>query len=126
MRFTMKRGSDMSGFLVSNIVLYAFGDDDIKTPIANNLLAQYPTISTQVVNECSHVMRRKLSWSPDKIAEELEMLLLVVRLQTVSIEHIRQAWKIAARYGFSHYCRRRVGCMLRETIYGRHAARTGH
>lgn len=61
MRFTMKRGSDMSGFLDSNIVLYAFGDDDIKTPIANNLLAQYPTISTQVVNECSHVMRRKLS-----------------------------------------------------------------
>ncbi len=78
----------MCGFLDSNIVLYAFGDDDIKTPIANNLLAQYPTISTQVVNECSQVMRRKLSWSPDKIAEELEMLLLVVRLQTVGIEHI--------------------------------------
>lgn len=48
-------------------------------------------------------MRRKLSWSPDKIAEEMEMLLLVAYLKTVSMEHFRHAWKIAARYGFSYY-----------------------
>ncbi len=93
----------MCGFLDSNIVLYAFGDDEIKAPIANSLLAKYPTISTQVINECSHVMRRKLYWKPDKIAEELELLLFVVRLHLVDMRHIRQAWKIAARYGFSHY-----------------------
>lgn len=103
MRFTMMPGVDMSGFLDSNIVLYAFGDDDLKSRIANRLLAEYPCISTQVVNECSHVMRRKLGWKPDKIAEELEMLLIVVRLQPVDIRYIRLAWKIAARYGFSHF-----------------------
>ena len=103
MRFTIMHGVEMCGFLDSNIVLYAFGDDEIKCRIANRLLAEYPCISTQVVNECSHVMRRKLHWKPDKIAEELEVLLVVVRLQPVDIRHIRLAWKIAARYGFSHF-----------------------
>jgi predicted nucleic acid-binding protein len=56
-------------FLDSNIVLYAFGNDEFKCKIASRLLAQYPTISTQVINECSHVMRRKLRWSPEKTAE---------------------------------------------------------
>lgn len=74
-----------------------------KRQNAQNLLAQYPTISTQVINECSHVMRRKLFWSPEKVAEELEVLLILVQLKTVDIQHIRSGWKIAARYGFSHF-----------------------
>ena len=103
MRFMMKPGIDMDCFLDSNIVLYAYGDDDLKRGIAKGLLADYPKISVQVINECSHIMRRKLFWKPDKIAEELELLLVLVRLQPVDIRHIRLAWKIAARYGFSHY-----------------------
>lgn len=93
----------MDDFLDSNIVLYAYGNDDIKRNTASNLLAQYPYISTQVINECSHVMRRKLRWSPEKVAEELEILLILVRLKTVDIRHIRLGWKLAMRYGFSHY-----------------------
>lgn len=93
----------MSVFLDSNIVLYAYGDDRIKSAIAIQHLADYPSISTQVVNECSHVMRRKLVWPPAKVAEELEILLELTNLQTVDINHIRLAWQIAARYGFSHY-----------------------
>lgn len=99
----MKRGDNMGDFLDTNVVLYAYGDDVAKSPIANGLLAARPCISTQVINECSHVMRRKLDWSPDKITEELEVLLTVVALKPVGIEHIRLGWKIAARYGFSHY-----------------------
>ena len=93
----------MSGFLDSNIVLYALGDDDVKKRVASRLLADYPCISTQVINECSHVMPRKLLWKPEQVAEELEILLVLVRLQPVDIRHIRLAWAIAARYGFSHY-----------------------
>lgn len=84
-------------------MLYAYGDDLVKSTIAIRLLADYPSISTQVVNECSHVMRRKFDWQPNKIAEELEILLEVAHLHVVDINHIRLAWKIAARYGFSHY-----------------------
>jgi len=93
----------MDIFLDTNIILYAFGNDEFKRQIAHNLLAQYPTISTQVINECSHVMRRKLFWSPEKVSEELEILLILVQLKTLDIQHIRSGWKIAARYGFSHF-----------------------
>lgn len=93
----------MGDFLDSNIVLYAYGKDDKKRVVASRLLREYPSLSTQVINECSHVMRRKLEWKPERIAEELEILLLVVRLQPFDIRHIRLAWKIAARYGYSHY-----------------------
>ena len=93
----------MDIFLDTNIVLYAFGKDEFKRQIALGLLAQYPIISTQVINECSHVMRRKLFWRPEKVSEELEILLILVQLKTVDVQHIRSGWKIAARYGFSHF-----------------------
>jgi len=93
----------MDDFLDTNVVLYAFGNDEFKRNIASNFLALYPYISTQVINECSHVMRRKLRWTPEKITEELDVLLILVRLKTVDIHHIRLAWKLAGRYGFSHY-----------------------
>lgn len=103
MHFMTKQGANVAIFLDSNIVLYAFGNDEHKAKIAQNLLAEYPIISTQVINECSHVMRRKLRWDLDKIADELENVLILVQLDTVDIRHIRLAWDVAARYGFSHY-----------------------
>ncbi len=93
----------MTDFLDSNIVLYAFGDDETKSNIAYDLLAQNPIISTQVLNECSHVMRRKLKWNSEQIGKELEILLILVKLKVVDISDIRLAWKISARYNFSHY-----------------------
>lgn len=99
----MKCVVEMRDFLDSNIVLYAFSDDEIKSQIANRLLAEYPFISTQVVNECSHVMRRKLRWDAAKVADEIEILLVLVQLDIVDIQTIRLGWKIAARYDFSHY-----------------------
>ena len=58
----------MSVFIDSNIVLYALGDDESKRAVAVKLLADWPTISTQVINECSHVLRRKFKMSPVQVA----------------------------------------------------------
>lgn len=93
----------MTLFLDTNIVLYAFGANRDKRNIALGLMVQSPIISTQVINECSHVMRRKLRWEPEKVAEEMENVLILVQLKTVDIQHIRLAWKISKRYGFSHF-----------------------
>jgi predicted nucleic acid-binding protein len=93
----------MAVFLDSNIVLYALGDDEAKRAVATALLAAWPTTSTQVINECSHVLRRKLKLSPAQAAEEMEDVIDVVQLVDVSLHEIRAAWMIAARYGFSHY-----------------------
>ncbi len=68
----MAHGADMPVFLDSNIVLYALGDEESKRAVASELLAAWPTISTQVISECSHVLRRKLKISPARVADEME------------------------------------------------------
>lgn len=93
----------MPVFLDSNIVLYALGDDEAKRSVAAGLLAAWPTTSTQVINECSHVLRRKLKISPVQVAEEMESVIDAVQLADVGLYEIRNAWTLAARYGFSHY-----------------------
>lgn len=90
-------------FLDTNIVLYAIGSDESKRLVAANLLAQTPTISTQVINECSHVLRRKQRLSPDDVMRELSAVIKAVRLVNVGISEIFSAWSIASRYKFSHY-----------------------
>jgi predicted nucleic acid-binding protein len=93
----------MSIFLDSNVVLYAMGDDDAKRARGRAFLATEPTISTQVINECSHVLRRKAGWSPAQVAVELSAILDLTRLVDVRLEQIRSAWRLAERYGFGHY-----------------------
>lgn len=96
-------GAEMPVFLDSNIVLYALGDDDKKSRVAASLIEAGPWISTQVINECSHVLRRKLQWTPGKIDEHLSAILRLVQLADVGISEIRSAWALAERYGFGHY-----------------------
>ena len=96
-------GVEMSAFLDSNVVLYALGEDEAKRARGLDLIAAEPTISTQVVNECSHVLRRKAGWSPAKVAVELSVIVGLTRLVDVRLEHIRSAWQLAERYRFNHY-----------------------
>lgn len=96
-------GAEMPVFLDSNIVLYALGDDDKKSRAAVALIEDSPWVSTQVINECSHVLRRKLQWSPGKVDEHLSAILRLVQLADVGIGEIRSAWALAERYGFGHY-----------------------
>ncbi|MCP4702106.1 MAG: PIN domain-containing protein [Gammaproteobacteria bacterium] len=93
----------MAAFLDSNIVLYALSDDKAKKAPALALLAANPHISIQVINECSHVLRRRLNWPPAKVAKELSVIIELVQLENVEIEQTRLAWTVAERYGFSHY-----------------------
>lgn len=93
----------MPVFLDSNVVLYALSDDDPRRATAVRLLGEGPSISTQVVSECSHVLRRKLRLTPAQVAEDMNSIIEVVRLVDVGLREIRLAWEIAGRYGFSHY-----------------------
>jgi predicted nucleic acid-binding protein len=93
----------VSAFLDSNVVLYALGSEKPKRLRALELIAVRPTISTQVVNECSHVLRRKAGWEPGQLAEELPTLLGLMRVVDIGMPQIREAWRIAERYGYSHF-----------------------
>jgi predicted nucleic acid-binding protein len=52
-------------FLDTNVLVYALGQRDDRTPIAEGLLAAGGVISVQVLNELASVAHRKLkmSWS---------------------------------------------------------------
>lgn len=81
-------------FLDSNIVLYALGTDRRKRQIARALLAEWPTVSTQVINECSHVLRRKLRLAPADVREQLGALIKTVHLSDVGMREIYAAWRL--------------------------------
>ncbi|MDQ2695491.1 MAG: PIN domain-containing protein [Pseudomonadota bacterium] len=93
----------MPPFLDSNVVLYALGDDEGKRRVATALLEAQPVLSTQVLNECSHVLRRKLGWTPGRVAETLSSILVLARVVDVGLPEIRSAWALAERYGYSHF-----------------------
>ena len=56
-----------------------------------------------MVNECSHVLRRKAGWRPSQIAAELTLLIGVARLVDVRMSEVRAALAVAECYGFSHF-----------------------
>lgn len=99
----MMHGVEMTVFLDSNVVLYALGNDSGKRTIACALLVEKPTISTQVVNECSHVLRRKLRYSPAEAGKALTAVIKAVKLTDVGIQETYAAWALAARYAYSHF-----------------------
>lgn len=90
-------------FLDSNIVLYALGEDVAKRKIARELLISEPYISTQVINECSHVLRRKQGCSPKETAAHLCAIITLVNVVDVSLAETHAAWALAERYGYSHF-----------------------
>jgi predicted nucleic acid-binding protein len=90
-------------FLDTNILLYAIGDDKDKRERSRQLLSESPYISTQVINECTHVLRRKQKWTLPQVRREIELFLSLTHLQDVSLDEIRLAWKISEQYHFSHY-----------------------
>jgi len=84
-------------------VLNELGHDEKNCGAAAALIEANPWVSTQVINECSHVLRRKLKWSPGKIDEHLSAILRLVKVADVGISEIRSAWALTERYGFGHY-----------------------
>jgi predicted nucleic acid-binding protein len=92
-------------FIDSNIVLYALGNDEEKKTIASNLLTALPApyISTQVINECSHVLRRKSKRLPAQVKKDLSAIITLTHLLEFSINEIYIAWRLSERYRYSHY-----------------------
>lgn len=96
----------MTAFIDSNVILYGLGrNDPVKGPISRRLLAAPPraAISTQVLNECSQVLRRKWGLQPSQVAATLEELIDLTDVRIVGVLDIRMAWVLAERYGYSHY-----------------------
>jgi predicted nucleic acid-binding protein len=90
----------------SNVIVYLFSGDAAKADRAEALVAggtSKPVISTQVMNEVTLVMSRKmgLSWPEiERILDDVEVFCEVVPL---TLEVHKEARWIAAHYGFRFY-----------------------
>ena len=77
-------------FFDSNVLLYATSLDRAKADIVNHLLNGGGTISVQVLNEISHVARRKfrMSWGDTKSFLSTIKDLLMVRPLTIDTHEL--------------------------------------
>jgi predicted nucleic acid-binding protein len=89
-------------FFDTNVILYAFRQDDSRAPVAETLLAEGGTLSVQVLNEFVAVARRKFDRNWEEVRQALDILrVLCPEPVPLTVETHERAVKIAERYGYS-------------------------
>jgi predicted nucleic acid-binding protein len=89
-------------FFDTNVILYAFRQDDRRGAVAESLLAAGGTVSVQVLNEFVAVARRRLDKSWDEIRRALDILrIFCPEPAPLTLETHERAIRIAERYGSS-------------------------
>ena len=91
-------------FLDSNVMIYAyFKQDETKQRISRQLIMQQSVISTQVLQEMSHTLYRKMKVDYQIIRPLLQECLRNCNLHINTSDTVFSALDIAERYGFSFY-----------------------
>jgi len=89
-------------FFDTNVILYAFRQDDIRSQVAEALLSAGGALSVQVLNEFVAVARGKLKKSWEEIRRALDVLrVFCPEPVPLTIEIHERAVQIAERYGYS-------------------------
>ena len=91
-------------FLDSNVMIYAyFKQDGKKQHISKQLISQNATISTQVLQELSNTLHRKIKVDYSIVRLILQECLKNCDLKTNTSDTVFKALDIAEKYGFSFY-----------------------
>jgi predicted nucleic acid-binding protein len=89
-------------FFDTNIIIH-FADGGPRAERAEALLKQGGVISVQVLNELTHVCRRKLSFSWSEVSEVVERLLASLYVVPLGLEAHQTGRRIAERYQLGIY-----------------------
>jgi predicted nucleic acid-binding protein len=95
--------TDPSGFLDSNVVLYLLSEDAAKADRVEQLLKARPVISVQVLNEITHVCRRKLGMGWEEIARFLDLVRPFCKIVPLTEATHERGRLIAAKYQIAFY-----------------------
>jgi predicted nucleic acid-binding protein len=91
-------------FIDTNVILYAFRQDDLRNQVAERLLAAGGTISIQILNEFVAVARRKVGKDWKEVRRALDILRIFCPDPVpLTIEIHERAVQIAERYGYCIY-----------------------
>ena len=96
----------MSGkpFFDTNILVYAFGENDPRCEVARILLTTGGVISVQVLNELTAVLRRKLKMNWKDVSEALGAVrTLCPTVTPLTVDTHETALKIAEQQGYAIY-----------------------
>ena len=91
-------------FLDTNVLVYALGQQDDRTPAADALLAAGGVVSVQVLNELASVARRKLHMPWPEVVEALSDIRILCPdpvPTTVAVHDL--ALTLARRLGYNVY-----------------------
>jgi len=90
--------------LDTNIAIYAFGDEGLKSTIAVDILAAADFASVQLLNEFANVMSRKHGRAWHEVAAKVEDIRLAVgSILPLDVASNAEALRIAARYQLNFY-----------------------
>ena len=91
-------------FFDTNVLLYAIGQQDARTPTADALLEQGGLISVQVLDELASVAHRKLRMSWPEVTDALGAIrILCPSPIPITTETHDAALRLAGQYGFHIY-----------------------
>jgi predicted nucleic acid-binding protein len=91
-------------FFDTNVLVYAIGQNEARTPAAEALLSSGGVVSVHVLNELVSVARRKLGMSWDEVTEALAAIrTLCPSPVPITIETHEAALRIAVEYGYHIY-----------------------
>lgn len=94
---------ESKSFFDTNILLYLLSADAAKAQRAEELLGAGGVISVQVLNEFASVAARKPRMSIAEIRECLEPIVLICRVEPITLETHARGLDVAQRYGYSVY-----------------------
>lgn len=94
---------DKSIFLDSNVIIYAYSDDDRKKAISIALLKMRPILSLQVINEVMNVGMRKLRLSCRDVRELFALLNRKSDVKIVDCATVERALTIVETYRYSYF-----------------------
>lgn len=89
-------------FIDTNVVVYFTGQGN-KASLAEALIVQGGTISVQVLNELTLVLRRKHNYSWEQVREVLSFLRSLLAVTAVTTETHERALFVAERYGLRFF-----------------------
>jgi predicted nucleic acid-binding protein len=100
----VKKRTNDKPFFDTNVLLYAFREDDKRNETARALLGQGGLTGVQALNEFTAVARRKLGMSWTDISQALAAIrILCPSPVPLTLETHENALRIAERYGYHVY-----------------------
>jgi predicted nucleic acid-binding protein len=92
---------NVSAFFDTNVLLYAFREEDPRNQTSRKLLGEGGVTGVQVLNEFVAVARRKLGFNWKEVSDSLAAIrILCPSVAPLTLETHQRALHIAQRYGY--------------------------